>query len=120
MTTCCTVWNTNICQERYVSETVAGLYLLGTVGVALECWTWTDKDILVFMVALMTEVLCFQPGRRCYSRSRRWDRLHRKRCIIKRPLPAHTWTVSTATIFPFCVIFRPQVGVFTHCDKKKS
>lgn len=54
VTTCFTVWNTNICQERYVSETVAGLYLLGTVGVALECRTgrfgvhggFTDRSLV--------------------------------------------------------------------------
>ncbi|XP_019213454.1 uncharacterized protein LOC100699489 isoform X2 [Oreochromis niloticus] len=53
--------------------------------------TIITKRVSPFRMKKMSS-LSLRPGRRCYSRSRRWDRLHRKRCIIKRPLPAHTWT----------------------------
>lgn len=56
------------------------------------------RSMYVLVVDVLTESLCFQPGRRWCSRIRSLARGHRRPrepSTIKRALPAHTWTVST-------------------------
>lgn len=44
----------------------------------------------------LTVLFCVQPGRRCCSSRSSGRRRPTERSTIKKPLPAHSWTVSTA------------------------